>query len=248
MDVQNTNNEYYSKNNEGISVEQTDDKTATEQQPEQALNDQQIKDFLLEHPQWLATFLEEESDFFAELPLGNVSSSGATSFAQRQTQMLREKQAETHTRLNEYIANVSNNAELFEQSQSFILALLRCRSIETMVDSIHKHFKDTFKVEFTQACIIEDESDNIQINFLNKSGKDHFFSGALRESESQDNFSHDKAKSAVVLSQKLSNHQRLIIAVGSSDADYYFQGIGEDFIRFITQVCAEKLNHLIETQ
>lgn len=214
------------------------------------LGPEEVGSFLDSNADYLASYLasrlEDNSEFLANIKLPQQNQGSTVSLlANRQIDVLRERKANSDAKLIEFVSNASENDRLLSQTHQYVVAIMRSDSRATLLDTISHQFTQYFDVEFCTAEIIAaDNSENKKIDFLNKSGKDGLFCGSIRPQESQDLFFDEDAQSAVALSRKLNDDQHLFIAVGNSDADFYFSGIGTEFIDFLVDAAAEMLNNI----
>ncbi len=225
----------------------TDQATIANNEGNQAreIDAQDLTQYLADHPDFLNNYLRDKPEVLADIDIPSTNrDTNIHSLAQKQTQVLRERKANSDSKLIEFVENAAENDFLFSQTRKFVLAVMRCASRQAVIELIHDQFTNEFDVAFTSAELIERPEQSPKLDFLDSSGKERFFSGAIRPQESNILFEHEQAESSVAMCRKLNDGKILFIAVGDQDPNFYYQGIGADFIEFLADSSAEMLNML----
>ena len=213
-----------------------------------------IKKYLLENPD----FFVENSDLLAELDLPH-GESGAISLVERQVSILRERNKDARSQLDEYVKNAEHNDGIFRKCQYMVLGLIEASNQEEFLKNMEKGFKRDFKANAYSLMIFGDQPKQINhftsivsrdvakeyVSSLIRSTKPTL--GALRPAEQDFLFRHqsDKVKSAVVLSVREGREQIALLAIGNSDANYFKPGMGTVFISFIADALARLIPRFI---
>ena len=221
----------------------TDEKSA-----EGAIEDpNQIRDYLSQNPD----FFVENSDLLTELALPH-GQQGAISLVEKQVSMLRERDKASRIKLDEYLKAAQQNDDIFKKSQFMILGLIEADDKETFLRNLEKGFKRDFKSSAYSLLIFGEEPKQINhfTSVVSKAtAKEYVASlirstkptlGVLRPAEQDFLFRHqsEKVKSAVVLSIREGREQTALLAIGSSDPNYFQPGMGTLFVQFIADVLA----------
>lgn len=219
----------------------TADTTASEN-PDPELGDEDVRDYLKQH----SDFFERHPDMLDHLHISH-SSGSAVSLVEKQVSVLRERNVEMRKRLNSLTGNARDNDKLYELTRKLILGLLEAGNLDELCLTFSQSLTGDFDVEHasiilfgdpehsTEHCRIESvDSARIEIGALIK-GKNSIC-GALRKEELGYLFPDaGEVGSAAVM--PLSNSTDIgVIAVGSSDANYYTSSMGTLFLGHIAEV------------
>ncbi len=217
------------------------DTTASEN-PSPELTDEEVRNYLKEHND----FFERHPDMLDHLHISH-STGSAVSLVEKQVSVLRERNVEMRKRLNSLTSNARDNDKLYELTRKLILGLLEARSQDELCRTFSQSLTGDFGVEHasiilfgdpqqsTENCRIESaESARIEIGALIRGKKS--VCGALRKEELRYLFpSAGEVGSAAVM--PLCNSTDFgVIAVGSSDANYYTSSMGTLFLGHIAEV------------
>jgi uncharacterized protein YigA (DUF484 family) len=220
--------------------------TAKEKEP-LAIDESAVTDYLKENPDFFAS----HSDLLMELNLPH-GEGGAISLVEKQVAVLRDRNKETKKKLDTYVNTAKHNDDIFKKCQYMILGLMEAENQESFLKNMEKGFKRDFKSNAYSLMIFGDkprqinhftsivtrESANEYAASLIRSTKPTL--GTLRPAEQDFLFRHqsDKVKSAVVMSVREGREQLALLAIGSSDANYFRPGMGTLFIQFIADALA----------
>jgi uncharacterized protein YigA (DUF484 family) len=234
-----------------------------------ALDDEQVRNYLKQH----SDFLQRHPDIIDCLHIAHASGA-AVSLVEKQVSILRERNMEMRHRLNALTANARENDRLYERTRQLVLELLDARDLAQLCRSYLACMRDDFEVE--HACIIlygdpagsngelryeEPEAVKREVGGLLKGRKP--LCGTLRAQElrflfprltpaspgpeeGQGASASDSAGSAAIM--PLRGARKLgLIAVGSSDANHYYRGMGTLFLLHIAEVMVRILDRLPDT-
>lgn len=219
--------------------------TAKDKSTTSDLSAETVQGYLRENPSVLYGFLEAEPAVLAAIQLPKSQHIDAvSSLAQKQAEVLRSRKVNSDTKLVEFVETAKENDLLFEQTRNFVLAIMRCKSKNSLLKTVREQFQQEFAVEYTCAEITSKDAANGKLRFLEDSGKNNVFKGVVRSEESNVLFGNDNAQSAVALSRTLNNGEVFFIAVGNSQPNFYSQNIGMRFITFLSDSSLEMLNIL----
>lgn len=215
------------------------------------LSPEQIADFLRNHP----GFLDEHPEVFEFLKVGDARH-GAVSLLERQTQVLRERNAELHNRLSRLVDIARDNDRLFEKTRLLVLHLLEASSFTELTDALCDDLRREFGSDTTSLLVyhpVEISGMNAghvrQLAFTDLpealqimlSGR-RAICGAMRPRELEALFAvdHEKVKSAAMVPL---HHRRSLglLAIGSFDADHFKSSLDTLFINHIGEVVSRRL-------
>tara|TARA_R110002072_G_scaffold1369_6_gene11300 strand:+ start:54893 stop:55594 length:702 start_codon:yes stop_codon:yes gene_type:complete len=210
-------------------------------------------------------YLEANPDFFVEnddllttliLPHGE---GGSISLVERQVAVLRDRNKDSRNQLDEFVKTATHNDNVFKKCQYMILGLIEAENQEDFLKNMEKGFKRDFKSNAYSLMIFGDTPRQINhfTSVVTRSSANEFVSslirstkptlGTLRPAEQDFLFRHqsDKVKSAVVMSVREGREQLALLAIGSSDANYFKPGMGTLFIGFIADALARLIPRFI---
>lgn len=193
-------------------------------------------------------FFLKRDDLLCELELAHPSG-GAVSLLERQVSLLRERNMDMRSRLSSLLDNARDNDHLFEKTKKLVLMILEAKNLESLVNNFNRSLTDEFKMEFSNlivfgnpesyrnssAKVVSIDAAYAKIPGLLKSN--NATCGVLRPEEFQFLFGSnaDKVGSAAVV--PLSNGHNLgVIAIGSSDPQYFRSSMGTLFLSYIADV------------
>lgn len=223
---------------------------STEQMQTKAasVEEQSIRDYLREHPD----FFDQHPDILDHLELSH-SPGSAVSLVERQVSVLRERNMEMRKRLNNLMDNARDNDRLFKLTRELILSLLETENTDQLSSAFLLCLTQDFGVEHasiilygnpeesTSECRIDSpEKAREELGALLRGGK--AVCGALRKDELE--YLFPGAGSSIGSAALIPLRESVdlgIIAVGSSDPDYYRSNMGTLFLSHI----AEVLNRLL---
>lgn len=213
------------------------DSSNTNAEPSEAM----VNAYLKKNPDFFERFPETLGDI--DLPeLNEASALGKLNL--RQLSVLREREGKSRQKLEEFLAIAGENEKLFEKTRHFVLALLDCESVDSILQESRELFEALFQVEHSVFKLISQENDSAEAFIVESGGSRHCFSGAIRENESEIIFAQPDILSCVALLRPLTKHSatKLLVAVGSRERDFYFQAIGTNFIEFLADVTQKSID------
>lgn len=198
-------------------------------------------------------FFLKRDDLLMELKLAHPSG-GAVSLLERQVSLLRERNMDMRTRHNNLLDNARSNDQLFDKTKQLVLALIEAQGLDALVNTFTRSLLTDFSMDFATLALIGNPklhrsiSSRIvpvddayqQIPGLLKTNK--ATCGVLREEELQFLFAGQASQvgSAAVVPLSYGNPLG-VIAIGSTDPQYFRSSMGTLFLGYI----AEVLNRLL---
>lgn len=230
---------------------------AIARQNEGALDDEQVREYLKSH----SDFLQRHPDMLDHLHVSHASGS-AVSLVEKQVSVLRERNMEMRHRLNALTANARDNDALYERTRKLVLKLLEAKDLDTLNQAFMQSMREDFDVEHAALILFGNPEDSsadtrfenaekvkLEIGSLLKGRKP--LCGALRQEELGFLFpaagspasTFPDAGSAAVM--PLTGIDKVgLVAVGSADANRYHAGMGTLFLQHIAEVLVRLLDRL----
>ena len=209
---------------------------------ETALTDELVREFLVDND----NFLQRYPDLLDILHVPHASGS-AVSLVEKQVTVLRDKNVELRHKLKALTDNARDNDILYEKTRKLILKLLEADSLEALYRAFGNSMPADFKVEYSCLILFGDYGDvpgncrveskevaKSEIGALLKSGKP--VCGALRNEELNYLFPRSGNVGSAAMIPLDGEASLGLIAVGSSDANYYNSTVGTLFLSQIADV------------
>lgn len=215
----------------------------------QAKELQLVRDYLTDHP----NFFEENPDTLEAINVSHDSGK-AISLVERQITIMRDKNKAISAQVEQLIGTAKNNDQLLAKTNHLVLNLIKAEDLNSLIKTLDASLKNDFNTEFysltlidkgvftskTSANLISEEDAKSKISSLLSAQK--AVSGVLREEQINLLFKQPTSSIASVIAIPLNSPEPLgILALGSSDADFYSHDIGTVFIDYIGAL----LNELI---
>jgi uncharacterized protein YigA (DUF484 family) len=213
------------------------------------LNDEIVREYLKNHDD----FLQRNPDMLDYLHISHASGS-AVSLVEKQVSVLRERNMDMRHRLKTLSANARDNDNLYEQTRTLVLKLLDADSVEALYSIFMGSMAADFRVEHASMILYGDRSDNedwrmetqesvkMEIGSLFRGHK--AVCGTLRKEELKYLFPQGGEVGSAALMPLSGKEQLGLIAVGSSDANYYNSKVGTLFLSHIADVIVKLLSRL----
>jgi len=215
----------------------------------QAKELQLVRDYLINHPD----FFEENPDILEAINLSHESGK-AISLVERQITIMRDKNKALSGQVEQLIVTAKNNDQLLAKTNQLVLKLIQAEDLNSLIKALDTSLKDDFNTEFYSLTLIDkglyaskiaanlvsEEDAKSKISSLLSAQK--AVSGVLREEQINFLFEQSANSVASVIALPLNSSEPLgVLALGSSDADFYTHDIGTVFIDYIGAL----LNELI---
>ena len=218
-------------------------------QPEVDPAEKIVREFLRDNPD----FLDKNTDILETLVLPH-NSGKAVSLVERQVGVLRDRNKEMRTRLDNMLQTAHDNDLLFEKTKRLVLNLLEAKTLASIVEAVYDSLSKDFGIEYysltllgndkklprTMARIASIEKANESVGTL--LGANRAVCGILREEEMVFLFGESGRQVGSVAAVPLRYDSLYgILAVGNSDPNFYKSSMGTLFLSYI----AEILNRLM---
>lgn len=224
---------------------------ATEDTDAMGLNNEVVREYLKNHDD----FLQRNPDMFDYLHISHASGS-AISLVEKQMSVLRERNKDMRQRLKTLTANARDNDALFELTRALVLKLLDADSIADLYSTFMGAMTADFRADYA-TMIVYSESGGIEnwrtetqetvkreIGSLFRGHK--AVCGALRSEELAFLFpaGSGAGSAALVPLSQSSGAQLGLLAVGSTDANYYNSKVGTLFLSHLADVLVKLVARL----
>ena len=213
------------------------------------LNDREVAAYLLANP----GFFVDRERLLLQIQVPHKSK-GTISLVEKQLDVIRDRQKKTKKQLREFVDNAERNKEIFDKSRKLILSMMAAKRSSEFFSALEKGLKRDFKSKanslvvfgktkqinhFTSQIPAESAKKYVGTLMQNKTPS----LGTLRPRE-QDFLFRDqskKVKSAAVLSIRDKNKYIGMLAIGSSDPEYFTSDMDGIFISFIAEALGKLL-------
>lgn len=203
-------------------------------------------------------FFLKRDDLLMELQLSHPSG-GAVSLLERQVSLLRERNMEMRSRLNNLLDNAHNNDLLFTKTKQLVLSLLEAQGLDAIVNTFTRSLLSDFSMDFVNLTLIGNPKlhrsvssrmvpvDDAYRQIPGLLKNNHATCGVLRPEELAflfaDQSEHVGSAAVVPLSYSAPIG---IIAIGSRDAQYFRSSMGTLFLTYIAEVLNRILPRYIQ--
>ncbi len=214
--------------------------------------------------QAVADYLAGHLDFFVQheellLKMELPHQKGKTiSLVEKQVSLLRERNLQSRKQLDEMLLAATRNSDIFNKCKKLFVQLLDAQDPDSFFGALENSFKNDFKS--TAYSLIVFSNNPGQINHFTSRYKGHAAReyvgslmdaseptlGVLRPEEQDFLFRHasSKVKSAAVVPVR-NQHDIALLAIGSSDPNYFQVGMGTIFIGFIADIMSRLLPKMV---
>ena len=213
------------------------------------LIDKDVTAYLLANPD----FFVDRDSLLLKIQVPHKSK-GTTSLVEKQLGVIRDRQKETRKQLREFVENAERNKEIFDKSRKLILSMMATKRSSEFFTALEKGLKRDFGCK-TNSLVVFGEPKQINHFTSRLPGESaRKYVGALMKSKvptlgilrprEQDFLFRDqseKVKSAAVLTIRDKNKYLGMLAIGSSDTEYFTADMDALFINFIAETLGKLL-------
>ncbi|ETN93128.1 hypothetical protein U062_01013 [Gammaproteobacteria bacterium MOLA455] len=212
-----------------------------------------VREFLRNNPD----FLDKNTDILETMVLPH-NSGKAVSLVERQVGVMRNRNKEMRSRLDNMLQTAKENDLLFEKSKRLVLNLLEAKTLSALIEAVYDSLGKDYGIEFysltlfgdekklprTMARIASTEKANERVGTL--IGANRAVCGILREDEMMFLFGERGRQVGSVAAVPLRYDSLYgILAVGNRDPNFYKSSMGTLFLSYIAEVLNRVLpNHL----
>jgi hypothetical protein len=215
--------------------------------------------WLHQHP----TFFHDHADLLLELSIPHESGK-AISLLERQVAVFRERQGSLQDQIHEFIGNARENDNLFEKTRLVILELLRCSTLDALLNVVAQRLCADFDASASALVFVSDQqTSDTHITRLKTAevrsalgelfAKQRTYCGALNHVQQQLLFPGQKAAivSAAIVPLHLPEDAHIrrgyglpLLLIGSTEGQHFNSSLDTLFLDFIGEVLAVHLQNL----
>ena len=212
-----------------------------------------VREFLRDNPD----FLDKNTDILETMILPH-NSGKAISLVERQVGVMRDRNKEMRSRVENILQTAKDNDLLFEKTKRLVLNLLEAKTLGALVEAVYDSLGKDYGIEFysltlfgdekklprTMARIASTEKANERVGTL--IGANRAVCGILREDEMVFLFGERGRQVGSVAAVPLRYDSLYgILAVGNRDPNFYKSSMGTLFLSYIAEILNRVLpNHL----
>ena len=212
-----------------------------------------VREFLRNNPD----FLDKNTDILETMVLPH-NSGKAVSLVERQVGVMRDRNKEMRSRLDNMLQTAKENDLLFEKTKRLVLNLLEAKTLGALVEAVYDSLGKDYGIEFysltlfgdekklprTMARIASTEKANERVG--TSIGANRAVCGILREDEMMFLFGERGRQVGSVAAVPLRYDSLYgILAVGNRDPNFYKSSMGTLFLSYIAEILNRVLpNHL----
>ena len=224
-------------------------------QADQAVDEQQVIDYLMEHPE----FFKENAPLLADMDIPHEAG-GAVSLIERQVSVLREKNKHFEAKLREMVDAVHDNQRLNNSLQRLAINLFMVDGLDDVIATVLDELRNELDSEFTVIRLMTDDpgllkkqaqryikSDDAPLqSFSRLLDEKRIQCGRLTEDQIHYLFGEQADKVASGAVMPLSNADTFgILALGSQDEQRYHPGMGTEFLQQLASLVSAAIkSHL----
>jgi len=213
------------------------------------LTDKEVAAYLLANPE----FFVDRDSLLLKIQVPHKSK-GTISLVEKQLDVIRDREKETRKKLREFVENAERNKEIFDKSRKLILGLIAAKRSSEFFAALQNGLNRDFRSKANALVVfgkprqinhftlrIPTEAARKYVGALMQSKAPTI--GALRPREQDFLFRGEskKVKSAAVLIIRDKNKSIGMLAIGSSDTEYFTPDMDAVFISFIAETLGKLL-------
>ena len=212
------------------------------------LTPRQVAAYLRDNPE----FFERHADLLADLRVPHSSGAGAVSLVERQLELLRRRNEELRSTLDEYVANARASDELARKLNRLVTKLFACGGLNQRLLALPAQLREIFALDFVRLLLFEALPEECAlVDGLIRAPREKLMSEGLsgvlssnaprcgRYSAEQRQFLFGKGAREVasVALAPLGHRGKLgLLALGSRDPDHYHRGKSTEFLGRVSAI------------
>jgi uncharacterized protein YigA (DUF484 family) len=214
---------------------------------EELTEQQLVRDHLTKNPD----FFEQNPDVFEVINISHDSGK-AISLVERQISILRERNSEMITQIDQMQAAAKDNVLLMKKTNRLVLNLIQANDLNSLSKALTVSLKSDFSTEFFSLTLINNDSaaTKTAVNFVSESEAKSIIGNILSAKKAVCGKRNDEEISLLfgnqaedigsVLALPLKTTNTFgVLALGHSDPEFYTKEIGTVFIDYIGDLLSE---------
>lgn len=217
------------------------------------LEEQQVIDYLMEHPD----FFKQNGLLLADMEIPHKAGA-AVSLIERQVAILRDRNRHFESKLREMVDAVHDNQRLNNSLHRMALNLIKCSNIDEVIVTVMEELRSQLDSEFTLVRLLSNDDKQLkadpqryidasdeQLNQFKKLVKDKRIQcGRLTESQIHFLFGDDadKVASGALVPLVADEETFGILALGSQDELRYHPGMGTEFLQQLSDLVSAAIH------
>lgn len=208
----------------------------------------QVADYLRRHPD----FLTQHPDLVAAARFPKRGDGKVVSLAEKQAEVLRERNLAIRQRMGETLEAARRNELLFEHTRRLSLDLVEAESMDDIVAILHNSLRHDFGSDTSSLILFGDpaEESSARVAELEQARKaipgilkaPQPVCGLLREEELEFLFPANREVGSATAAVLLQGNRLLgVLAIGSYDAEHFRSEMGTIFLSYIRDVLCRVL-------
>ena len=206
-----------------------------------------VRDYLTKNPD----FFEQNSDIFEVINISH-DSGRAISLVERQIGIMRERNSEMITQIDQMQAAAKENALLMEKTNRLVLNLVQANDLNSLGKALTVSLKSDFSTEFFSLTLINNDPAVTKnaVNFVSENEAKSIIGNILsakkaicgkrKHEEISLLFGNQAEEIGSVLALPLRTTNTFgVLALGHSDPEFYTKEIGTVFIDYIGDLLSE---------
>lgn len=219
---------------------------AQSKQNDQELDEQQVIDYLIRHPE----FFQQNAPLLADMQIPH-DAGGAVSLIERQVSVLRARNKHFETKLREMVDAVHDNQRLNNSLQRLAINLFMVDGLDDVIGTVLDELRSELDSEFTVIKLLTQDrallkkqsqryirADDEQLeSFSRLIDEKRIQCGRLNQQQIQFLFGDAAGKVASGAVIPLSNADTFgVLALGSQDEQRYHPGMGTEFLQQLSSL------------
>ena len=213
------------------------------------LTDKKVAAYLLENPDFFA----DRDSLLLKIQVPHKTK-GTISLVEKQLDVIRDRQKETKKKLKEFIQSAERNKAIFDKSRKLILSLISAKGSSEFFTSLENGLKRDFGSKAFSLVVfgkpkqinhfssrLPAESARKYVGRLMQSKTPTLGTLGLREQDFLFQDQSEKVKSTAIFTIRDRNKKLGLLAIGSSDTEYFTPDMDTIFISFISEVLGKLL-------
>ncbi len=209
---------------------------------------EQVADYLRRHPD----FLMQHPALVAALRFASTTDGKVVSLAEKQAEVLRERNLEIRQRMGEALETARRNELLFENTRRLSLDLMEAESMEDIIAILHNSLRHDFSSDTSSLILFGDPTEETCARVAELEQAQALIPGILRapqpvcgllrEEELEFLFPANREVGSATAAVLLQGDKALgVLAIGSYDPEYFRSEMGTVFLGYIRDVLCRVL-------